>query len=65
MGVDGDGDKAEGNSGLLIGGSGTDLEDCGTGGIMMLSVVLIDNLGSDTGIFLVGFGCTLGSFAGF
>ena len=64
MGVNNEGDAAEGNDGLMIGGSGTDLSDCGTSCVMMICVGIIGTLGSDVEFFS-GFGCTLGYLAGF
>ena len=63
--VDGGGDAVEVNGGLMIGGGGTDLADYLTVFVMMIGIRIIVALGSDAGIFLAGFGCTLGSFAGF
>ena len=63
--VNGDGDAAEGNGRLMIGGGGIVFVDCVTVFIMMISVGIIVTPGSDAEIFLAGFGCTLSSFAGF
>ena len=63
--VNGDGDTAEGNGVLTIGGGGTDLADSVTIFVMMIGVGLVVALGSDAEIFLAGFSCILGTFAGF